>query len=65
MPGARMPGESVGVGPRVHVPQPYRPVITPTCDCISIGTECYAIDPTRMPGEGVSVCRPCPRPTVA
>ena len=33
------------------LPQPHRAVITPTCECISIRTERYAKDLSRMPGE--------------
>ena len=50
-----MPSKGVGVRPRVHVPQLQRPAPT-TCECVSIGTERYAIDPIRMPGERVGVC---------
>ena len=46
-----MPGEGVGTCPCVGIPQSHRPVPTPGCNCFSIGTERYAIDPTLMPGQ--------------
>ena len=58
--------KGVDVCPCVHCPQSDRIVFWPTspsCECVSIGTERYASDVTRMPGEsvGVRTCVHCPQ----
>ena len=48
-----MPGEGAYEHPHLGIPQPAGLIPTPTCDFVSIGTKCHAIDIIRMPGESM------------
>ena len=46
-----MPYERVKVSTSARIPETDSVIHTPTCDCLSIWTERYAIDFSRMPSE--------------